>query len=129
MVLAEQSPRAGAFAVMPIETIFAHISCRDIGVSAPWYEKLFGKPPVRRPMPGLVEWQFSDSAEVQLFEAPEHAGHGTLTLGVLPLEPEHARLAAAGLAPDAIEQAEDYFIVRLRDPDGNLIVLASAERS
>jgi hypothetical protein len=34
MVLAEQSPRAGAFAVMSIETIFAHISCSDIGVSA-----------------------------------------------------------------------------------------------
>jgi hypothetical protein len=52
-----------------------------------------------------------------------------LTLGVLPIAPEHARLAAAGLAPGAIEQAEDYFIVRLRDPDGNLIVLASAQRT
>lgn len=114
---------------MPIETIFAHVSCRDIAVSAPWYEKLFGKAPVRRPMPGLVEWQFSDSAEVQLFESPEHAGHGTLTLGVLPIEPEHIRLTAAGLAPGPIEEAEDYFIVRLRDPDGNLIVLASAERT
>ena len=113
---------------MPIETTFAHISCRDITVSAPWYEKLFGKAPVRRPMPGLVEWQFSDSAEVQLFEAPEHAGHGTLTLGVLPIAPEHARLWAAGLAPGAIEQTEDYFLLRLRDPDGNLIVLASVER-
>jgi len=114
---------------MPIETIFAHVSCRDIAVSAPWYEKLFGKAPVRRPMPGLVEWQFSDSAEVQLFESPEHAGHGTLTLGVLPIEPEHARLTAAGLAPGPVEEAEDYFIVRLRDPDGNLVVLASAERT
>jgi hypothetical protein len=64
MVLADQSLRAGESAAMPIETIFAHISCRDIIVSAPWYEKLFGKPPVRRPMGGLVEWQFSDSAEV-----------------------------------------------------------------
>jgi len=99
-----------------------------ITVSAPWYEKLFAKPPVRRPMPGLVEWQFSDSAEVQLFEAPEHAGHGTLTLGVMPIGPEHARLAAAGLAPGEIEQTEGYFTLRLFDPDGNLIVLASAER-
>jgi len=45
-----------------------------------------------------------------------------------PIEPEHARLAAAGLARGAIERTEDYFILRLRDPDGNLVVLASAER-
>jgi hypothetical protein len=50
-------------------------------------------------------------------------------LGVLPIEPEHARLTAAGLAPGPVEEAEDYFIVRLRDPDGNLVVLASAERT
>ena len=114
---------------MSIETIFAHVSCRDIAVSAPWYEALFGKPPLRPPMPGLVEWQFTESAEVQLFEEPAHAGHSTLTLGVLPLEPERRRLEAAGLKPDPIEETDGYFIMRIRDPDGNLVVFASAERS
>jgi hypothetical protein len=114
---------------MSIETVFAHLSCRDILVSAPWYEKLFGKPPIRRPMPGLVEWQFTDSAEVQLFEDKVHAGHGALTLGVMPLEPERQRLAAAGLDPGEIEETGDYFILRLRDPDGNQIVLASSDRT
>ena len=113
---------------MSIETIFAQVSCRDIVVSASWYEKLFGRAPIRRPMPGLVEWQFSASAEVQLFEAAEHAGHSTLTLGVLPLQPEYNRLIAAGLTPDAIEANDGYFIMRIRDPDGNLIVFASADR-
>jgi len=114
---------------MSIETIFAHVSCRDIAASERWYEALFGKPALRRPMPGLVEWQFSESAEVQLIEAPAHAGHSTLTLGVLPLEPERRRLEAAGLEPGPIEEADDYFIMRIRDPDGNLVVFASAERS
>jgi hypothetical protein len=82
---------------MSIATIFAHVSCSDIRNSAPWYEKLFGKPPIRRHMPGLVEWQFTDSAEVQVYEQKEHAGHSTLTLGVLPLEPERKRLQDAGL--------------------------------
>jgi hypothetical protein len=67
---------------MSIATIFAHVSCTDIARSAAWYEKLFGMPPLRRPMPKLVEWQFTASAEVQLFEQPEHAGHSTLTLKV-----------------------------------------------
>lgn len=114
---------------MTIATVFAHVSCTDLASSIAWYEKLFGKPPLRRPMPGLAEWQFSASAEVQLYEEKEHAGHSTLTLGVLPLEPERRRLEAAGLAPGPIEQADDFFILRLRDPDGNLIVLASSRRT
>ncbi len=113
---------------MGIATIFAQVSCSDIQTSVAWYEKLFGKPPLRRPMPGLAEWQFTESAEVQVFEAPQHAGHSTLTLGVLPLGPERKRLLDAGLAPGAIEEATGFFIMRISDPDGNLIVFASAER-
>ena len=111
---------------MGIATVFAHVSCRDLKTSAPWYEKLFGKAPVRRPMAGMAEWQFSDSAEVQLYEEKEHAGHSTLTLGVLPLTPERERLEKAGLNPGPIEKAHGYFIMRIRDPDRNLIVFASA---
>jgi hypothetical protein len=93
-----------------------------------WYTKLFGKAPIRRPMPGLVEWQFTESAEVQLYEQGDKAGHSVLTLGVLPLEPERKRLEEAGLAPGPIEGAKNFFIMRMRDPDGNLIVFASAEK-
>ena len=114
---------------MSIQTVFAHVSCDDLKTSLPWYEKLFGKPPMREPMPGLAEWQFTDSAEVQLFEDKTHAGHSTLTLGVLPIEPERKRLVDAGLNPGPIEEADDYFIMRVRDPDQNLVVFASAKRA
>lgn len=114
---------------MSIQTVFAHISCADLKTSLPWYEKLFGKPPIRQPMPGLAEWQFTESAEVQLFEDRTHAGHSTLTLGVLPIEPERQRLVDAGLIPGPIEEADDYFIMRVRDPDQNLVVFASAKRA
>ncbi|MES2294971.1 MAG: glyoxalase/bleomycin resistance/dioxygenase family protein [Pseudomonadota bacterium] len=57
-----------------------------------------------------------------------HAGAGTLTLGVLPLESERRRLADAGLKPGSIEEAKDFYLLRLRDPDGNLVVLASADK-
>ena len=114
---------------MGIETIFAQVSCSDLETSVKWYQKLFGAPPTRRPMAGLAEWQISESAEVQVYQSREHAGHSTLTLGVLPMEPERARLEAAGLAPEPVEQAKDFYLVRLRDPDGNLVVLASAKRA
>jgi len=80
-------------------------------------------------MPGLAEWQFTESAEVQVYEQREHAGHSTLTVGVLPLETERKRLEAAGLEPGPIEEAEDFFIMRIRDPDQNLVVFASAKKS
>ena len=113
---------------MAIKTIFAHVSCSNLETSIGWYAKLFGRAPDRRPMDGLAEWHFTDSAEVQLFESRENAGHSTLTLGVLPMEPEYRRLAGAGLKVGEIEAAKDFYIMRMRDPDGNLIVLASAEK-
>lgn len=35
----------------------------------------------------------------------------------------------AGLSPDHIEETDGYFVMRIRDPDRNLIVFASATRS
>ena len=112
---------------MGIATIFANVSCRDLPTSEPWYEKLFGCAASRHPMLRLAEWHFTDSAEVQLYEQREHA-RLTLTLGVLPLERERGRLVDAGLDPGPIEEADDYFIMRIRDPDQNLVVFASAKR-
>jgi catechol 2,3-dioxygenase-like lactoylglutathione lyase family enzyme len=114
---------------MGISTIFANVSCRNLETSIAWYAKLFGAPPTRRPMPRLAEWQLTSSGELQLYEAEEHAGHSTLTLGVLPLDAERERLVGAGLECGPIEQAEHFFIMRMRDPDHNLVVLASARRT
>lgn len=114
---------------MGIETIFANISCSSLKTSLPWYEKLFGAPPTRRPMDGLVEWHFTDSAAVQLYENKANAGKSTLTIGVLAIEPEQRRLCEQGLDLGPIEPTKDLFIMRMNDPDGNLVVMASRARS
>ena len=114
---------------MAIQTILANISCSSLAVSLPWYEKLFGSPATRRPMDGLAEWHFTDSAEVQLYEQKANAGKSTLTLGVLPLQSELRRLIDVGLPPGAVEETKDFFLSRLTDPDGNLIVLISSSRA
>jgi catechol 2,3-dioxygenase-like lactoylglutathione lyase family enzyme len=113
---------------MSIQTIYAHLSCSDLASSTAWYEKLSGKSATRNPMPGLAEWQFTDSAAVQLFEDRKHAGTSTLTIGITELEAERKRLEGAGLAPGEIEEATKFSLVRLRDPDGNLVVLAGEKR-
>jgi hypothetical protein len=113
---------------MGIETIFAHVGCSNIQNSTPLVSKLFGKAPIRRPMPGLVEWQFTESAEAQLYEQRDNAGHSDLTLGVLPTGTGAETPGGSGAAPGPIEEAKSFFIMRMRNPDGNLIVFASAEK-
>jgi len=107
---------------MPIQKIFAHLSCADLRKSTPWFETMFGRKPDATPMQHLAEWHHGRDAGFQLFENPEHAGKATLTLIVSGLDAERERLAA--LAPGEIEHADYVDLIRLRDPDGNLVVLA-----
>ena len=113
---------------MGIETIFANISCSDLEVSLPWYQKLFGVPPTRRPMEGLAEWHFTDSAEVQLYENKTNAGRSTLTIGVLSTRAGATAVVRTGPGARPIETTKDFFLMRIKDPDGNLVVMVSAQR-
>ena len=108
---------------MPITRIFANLSCRDLAASTRWFAAVFGREPDRNPMTGLHEWDRGD-AGLQLYEKPEDAGRGTLTLIVDDIHDERRRLSDAGLAVTEIEPADYTTIMRLRDPDGNLVVLA-----
>lgn len=109
---------------MPLQAIYAHLACSDFATGARWFERLFGRPPDKAPMPGLVEWHHGSAAGFQLFEDGDKAGVGTLTLRVSGLDAERARLEAAGLAPGGIKDGDFVKIIRLNDPDGNLVVLA-----
>ncbi len=112
-----------------IESVYGQLSCSDITTSEDWFAKLFGRSPDDRPMAGLTEWHHRGVAGLQLYENKENAGHGTLTLIVGDLRSEHTRLDRAGLRPGPIEPATTTSLVQLRDPDGNLVVLAQPGRA
>jgi hypothetical protein len=80
-------------------------------------------------MEGLVEWHHGAVAGLQLFEDAAHAGHGTLTLIVEDLRAERARLAGLGLGPGEVESGDAVSLVKVRDPDDNLVVLAATGRA
>jgi hypothetical protein len=107
---------------MSVKAIFAQLNCSNLGASVIWFSRLFHRDPDARPMSGLAEWHQGDCAGFQLFENAQHAGHGTLTLVVDDIEEEHRRLVEAGLKPGEIEPGKNT-LVRLNDPDGNLVVL------
>jgi hypothetical protein len=95
--------------------------------SIAWFEKLFGRAPDARPMTGLVEWHHGESSGFQLFKNPADAGHGTLTLIVDGLKDEKVRLETAKLTVGEIESADYVSLIRLRDPDDNLVVMAQPD--
>lgn len=109
---------------MAIEKIFAHISCSSLEHSKQWYTALFGRPADAEQMQHLVEWHHGSNAGIQLFENAPAAGKNTVTFIVSALREEHERLTSAGLRPNSIENGEQVSLVRLNDPDGNLVVLA-----
>ena len=108
-----------------MDKIFAQLSCSDLTRSIGWFSTIFGREPDALPMKGLAEWHHG-GAGFQLFQG-ENAGRGTLTLIVIGLPEERSRLSDAGLLPGPIEAADYVDLVRLRDPDNNLVVLAQGK--
>jgi hypothetical protein len=114
---------------MTLKAIFAQLSCSDLPTSTRWFAMLFDRPPDATPMPGLAEWHHGEHAGFQLFEGKDNAGRGTLTLIVTAVRDEHARLSRVGLDLGEVEAADYTSIIRLTDPDGNLVVLAQPGRA
>jgi hypothetical protein len=112
---------------MHLTAIYAQLACSDPEVSTDWFSSLFNRAPDSRPMKGLAEWHLGATAGFQLFRDAGNAGHGTLTLIVQDVRREQARLADAGRHPGEVSAGDFASLLRLRDPDGNLVVLAQPE--
>lgn len=108
---------------MELRRIFAHLSCSDLTASIDWFSQLFDREPDSQPMSGLAEWEHRGGG-LQLYEDPDAAGYGSLTLIVENLLREHRRLEETGLEPGEVEPGDYTSLVRLSDPDDNLVVLA-----
>ncbi len=109
---------------MVLTAIFAQLNCTDLERSTEWFATIFDRNPDARPMQGLAEWHHGSGAGFQLYLNPVEAGHGTLTLIVRDVRVEHARLSFEGIRPGNVESADYTTILRLHDPDRNLVVLA-----
>jgi hypothetical protein len=114
---------------MAIEKVFAHVSCSDLERSKAWYSILFGRKPDAEPMQHLAEWHHGQCAGMQLFGDTSKAGKSTVTLMVTGLRDEYQRLAAGDLHPGDVESGDQVSLVRLRDPDDNVVVLAQPGRA
>ncbi len=110
---------------MKLQKMYTSLLTADLVAAEGWYTKLLGRGPDYRPMDTLVQWELFDQGGLMLSMSNEIAGKGVMFLYVDDLAAERRRLLGLGIAP-ADDIPGDYStLAQLRDPDGNLITLAS----
>ena len=95
----------------------------DLAAAETWYATLFAREPDARPMDGLLQWHLPDGSGVQVFLDPARAGHGSLVLHESDLDATATRLREASVEHEGPEPGGGARLLRLRDPDGNSVVL------
>lgn len=109
-----------------IRRLLASCAVSDSDRAEDWYTRLFDRAPDARPMPGLIEWHLGDTFGVQVWFAPEHAGHSTLVLDETDLDATADRLQAADIHHEGPQPGGGARILPLTDPDGNSVVFTGA---
>ncbi|MTH65221.1 VOC family protein [Paracoccus shanxieyensis] len=109
---------------MRLQKLYTALSVGDLARAQDWYTRLLGRGPVR-PMPSLIQWETSPGGGLQLTSDGSPVGQGGMSLVVDDVKAERARLAAVGIALGDSFQGSYSTLAQVRDPDGNLIVLAT----
>lgn len=110
---------------MKPEKIYSSLLTADLAAAERWYGKLFGRGPDYRPMPTLLHWELSGEGGLMLSSSEEIASRGAVFLYVRDLAAERRRLEDAGIALGGDIPGDYSTLAQVRDPDGNLITLAS----
>lgn len=110
---------------MKPEKIYSSLLTADLAAAERWYAKLFGRGPDYRPMPTLLHWELSHRGGLMLSSSEEIASRGSIFLYVADLAAERSRLEKAGIAFGNDIPGDYSTLAQVRDPDGNLITLAS----
>jgi catechol 2,3-dioxygenase-like lactoylglutathione lyase family enzyme len=110
---------------MKLQKIYTALITADLAAAERWYAQLLGRPPDHRPMDTLVQWELFDHGGLMLSSSGEIAGKGVMFLYVADLAAERRRLQDLGIALGDDISGDYSTLAQLRDPDGNLITLAT----
>lgn len=110
---------------MNLQKIYTSLFTADLAAAEVWYTTLLGRKPDRRPMDTLVQWELFNRGGLMLSNSDEIAGKGVMFLYVDDLAAERRRLQDLGIALGDDIQDDYSTLAQLRDPDGNLITLAT----
>jgi catechol 2,3-dioxygenase-like lactoylglutathione lyase family enzyme len=110
---------------MKLRKIYASLLTADLAAAEAWYTNLLGRGPDNRPMDTLVQWELFDHAALALSPDDEIAGKGAVFLYVDDVAAERRRLQGLGIALGDDIKGDYSTLAQVRDPDGNLITLAT----
>ena len=111
---------------MPILNAIASLAVRDLTASSAWYASLLDKEADTRPMPEVAEWKFDRGGGLQLYQQPERAGGGSVTMAVDDIDLLATHLQQLNVAHGALTRTAQVRTIMLTDPDGNHIAFAQA---
>lgn len=97
----------------------------DLAATERWYTKLFGRGPDNRPMDTLVQWELFDHAGLGISTSEEIADRGAMFILVDDVAAERRRLQGVGIMLGDDIKGDYSTLAQVRDPDGNLITLAT----
>jgi catechol 2,3-dioxygenase-like lactoylglutathione lyase family enzyme len=110
---------------MNLQKTYTALLTTDLAAAEGWYTKLLGRRPDHRPMDTLVQWELSDQGGLMVSTSDEIAGTGVMFLYVDDLAGERRRLQRLGIALGADIEGDYSTLAQVRDPDGNLLTLAT----
>ena len=111
---------------MTIENAIASIAVKDLAAAVTWYQTLLGRAADSRPMPEVAEWKFPRGGWLQVYQLPERAGHGSVTLAVSNLDEVAAHVSKLGVDTTQRTSGAKVKTLMIVDPDGNHIAFAEA---
>lgn len=115
-------------ALPEITNVLAEVLVTDHAAAINWYTALFGRPPDRRPMDGLAEWQLNPTGGLQVFERADGAGSSSATLVVDTVTPVAEHLTSIGIDTELRTVSSGFAIASLVDPDGNTLTFAGSRQ-
>ena len=107
------------------QKIYTSLLTADLVAAENWYTKLLGRKPDHRPMDTLVQWELFDQGGLMVSTSDEIAGRGVMFLYLDNLAAERRRLRDLGIALGDDIEGDYSTLAQVRDPDGNLITLAT----
>lgn len=111
---------------MSIRNALVSIAVSEIQSASKWYERILGRPADSLPMAEVAEWKFERGGWLQLYELPERAGAGSVTLSVSDIDEQAEHLRQCGIEIGERTSGVKVKTLMIADPDGNHIGFAEA---